>query len=107
MCKTYETVYQCGHYKTMHKVCEHGNKEKRELCDGEENAHSTQSTKRKFMCEFEGCDKKKKLKREGPLGKDKVEQLLSVLTCRLSRTTRMRNDQGPVSGVWSWYCWNP
>jgi hypothetical protein len=72
MCKTYRTVYKCGHYKKRHKVCEHGSKKDKSLCDGTVNAHGEHSTKIQFMCEFEGCDGKKNLKREGPDGKDKV-----------------------------------
>ncbi len=63
----------------------------RPLCDGIVNAHGKHSTKIQFMCEFEGCDGKKKLKREGPDGKDKVEMmhLWTILTCRLNRNMRI------------------
>src|SRR5437762_11103210 len=91
MCKTYHTVYKCGHYKVRHKVCEHGSKKEKTLCDGTANAHGNHSTKIQFMCEFEGCDGRKKLKREGPDGKYKVEtmHLRTILTCRLNRNTRI------------------
>ena len=71
MCKTYDTVYGCGHYKSRHVICEHGNKKTKTKCDGTENAHSTQSTKIQFGCGMDGCDDQRdQLKRSGPAGKD-------------------------------------
>ena len=69
MCQTYDTVYKCGHYKTRHKVCKYGNKKEKKLCDGTINGHGNHSTKIQFMCDLEGCDGKKKLKREGLTGR--------------------------------------
>lgn len=92
MYMTFHTVYKCGHYKTRHKLCEYGSKKEKKLCDGKENGHGNHSTKYQFMCEFDGCNGKKKLKREGPEGKDKVKSLhrRTLMTSRLNRNTRIR-----------------
>ena len=68
MCKKYDTVYSCGHYKTRYVVCSDGDAKGKRDC-GNLNHDSAKSTKNK--CKWKGCDKKAELKREGPLGKPK------------------------------------
>ena len=66
MCEKYDTVYSCGHYKTLYKVCRNGNAFEKTDC-GDLTTDSAKSTKNK--CKWKGCDKKAALKREGPFGK--------------------------------------
>ena len=66
MCKKYDTVYSCGHYKTRYIVCAKGNADEMTDC-GNLTLDSAKSTKNK--CKWEGCDKKAKLKTFGPFGK--------------------------------------
>ena len=63
MCKKYDTVYSCGHYKTRYVVCADGNADEMTDC-GNITLDSAKSTKNK--CKWKGCDNKARLKREGP-----------------------------------------
>jgi hypothetical protein len=85
MCKKYDTVYSCGHYKTRYVVCAKGKADEMTDC-GNLSLDNAKSTKNK--CKWKGCDKKAGLKRPGPDGKPEDVSSLK----RICRTSLIRQE---------------